>query len=1206
MKHLFPTLILAAVTTAAGWAATPLAPAPVKDVSAFFHPGSLDGIVYFTAPTLSAAGNPIEGNLKFTITANGQELSSGDVYSGVYRSEEIVAPTKGVYELKVVVSNEYGPSDPVTYKVGAGYYPPQAPQPRAFINEQGTISVNWANVYTLTDGSAATSGMTYDVVRQPDGKTLATGTTATTVIDSDIPEDLHAYTYEVTAIDNATRSEAGVTSPIVVGVATAPWTCGFSTAELDFVKVLDANGDGNTWTDYTDEVTCDVGPDGADDWLFFPPVKLMKGGHHTVSIDMRLRDSDFPGKFEIVYGYAQNREAMTMTAIPATWFNNSTVKTFSGTITSDSDEPVYIALHNITGPSGWYIMASNFKIGPATEGAIPTAITEFAAVPDIDGANEITLTLTAPSEDLNGGALEELTKVELFRDGTLIHTFEKPALGEELTFTDKEADGLTPGEHTYEAVAHNRYGEGVMAKITSFAGINLPSCPLEANAYETDEYGWVTVNWSPVTTNIDGNPVRPESVTYNIYTYVQGTWIKIAKDLTETEHTFQIMIPGEEQLFWQFGVTAENSAGENEMSVLTEQVPVGEPWTAPYEDSFPNLNTVYSYVTGSSDTMSYITNGSDRTFEEMATQDGDNGMLYMFGAYQGSQAYLQTAKVSLADTKNPMLTFYAYNYYVDEPNANTIEILVSEGKELVSEATYTLSDFKTEGWHRIEHSLKDHAGKNVQFFIIFTTNSYQYVQFDNLQVRDRFDNDLEIKDVDFNEGVKTGNSASFAVTVNNAGLKDAGEFTVTAETDGKTVAEQKVASLASDGHATVTLNVPHTILTPENVSYTVRVSLAGDQNPANDTMEDLNVLTITPNYPTVSDLKAEYPEGKPAEVTLSWSAPDVTTAFSDDVTETFETAAPWATSVTGWTFVDVDKLFIYGFEPGGFELPQGAPTAMSRQSWWVCDAAYAPLCENFSDPQYYKAHSGNKYIISMAVTDEEYTSMKSDDWAISPRLCGASQTVSFWAKSMLADCDESFEVWYSTTGSNLSDFEKLDAVNSVPWSWTQYYYTLPENTQYFAIRCVSRDMFVLMLDDINYIPAGTAADLTIEGYNVYRGDERLNTEPVSGNKFVVENSPAGATYRVTTLYAGRGESLFSNEAVPGPAGMAEIDFTAVRVLGNPGAIDVLGAAGQTVAVYTADGRLADFRTAAPVEHIPAATGIYFVNVGGKTYKTVVK
>ena len=80
-----------------------------------------------------------------------------------------------------------------------------------------------------------------------------------------------------------------------------------------------------------------------------------------------------------------------------------------------------------------------------------------------------------------------------------------------------------------------------------------------------------------------------------------------------------------------------------------------------------------------------------------------------------------------------------------------------------------------------------------------------------------------------------------------------------------------------------------------------------------------------------------------------------------------------------------------------------------------------------------------------------------------------------------------------------------------------------------------------MVDDVNFTPAGNAASLELAGYNIYRDGVKLNETPVTTTAYT-DNAATdkGAVYNVTAIYSGRGESMFSNDAIASLSGLRDI------------------------------------------------------------------
>lgn len=1119
--------------------ADPGAPAAPTDLVPHFEGNSLSGSIEFNAPRTTYSGANLEEDLKFRVLANGEQVAEGRVYAKAWKLVDFSVPERGTYEIKVICSNANGEGPAAKLKTTIGYAAPMAPEVRTKASNSAyssSVNIEWDPVTKTIDGAELGDiPVTYRVVRYPDGRVIEESTSSTSCWDWNTESGQHVYEYGVTAIAMETPSEEG-RSKVVVGLASTPYKESFEDeGVMDLYTIIDANEDGHTWTFYSGDMAAPANSDyPADDWLITPAINISYNKYYQVTVDMRVRSSEAPARLEMKFGAEPTVEAMQTVVLEPATVTSEGYTTYKGNFYSgDVYGAGFVGLHCITGADGWWLMVTNLKVSAPFEDTMPAAPADMTVSADPKGAMKAEISMKAPSKTLSGNDLTSIDKVEIFRDGELIHTEPSPEPGAEIRYTDTYM--TEDREYVYTACASNWSGAGFESEARVYVGVNLPASPPSAIAYETNTFGEVTVEWEPVTTFINGQPMDPSLVTYSIWTTSSAGNVKLYENLTGSSFTFKGTEADTPQVFYDFSVTASTSAGENLYAVVTESVPVGAPYAAPFEDSFPNLTTGYSWVRGGSDRLTYWDFASDNTFEEVQSVDGDNGMMAMFSSSESAKGHLYSGKISLEGLVKPMLTFYLYNFMDPRLDENTLEVYLRGAGERDYDAphTYVLKDFGTEGWHRVEIPLDAYKDKKtVQIMFIGTVANYQYIHLDNVQVRDRHACDVAITDVDMPAKVKAGNAAVISATYANYGLMDVAPK-VELWADGAKIADKDLGELKSDVRGRVTFEIPHYVTTPAETKYQLRIIAEGDLCEANNISEEAVVKTEYRNYPAVADLKATYPEENSRDITLSWSQPDLTASYDDDMTEGFEEARTWTNrGIEGWKFLDQDGYGIYGFN--FFEVPSGGPQPMSQQSWFTMDGTYEPLVDHFSDPRFYEAHSGNQYLCSMAVTDSEYKDKKSDDWAISPILNGKAQTISFWAKSMLSDALESIEALY-TAGEDLAteDYVLAASISNVPWEWTEYHFDVPEGTTHFALRAVSRDGYVLMVDDVNFMPAEHGGTLELEGYNIYRDGVRLNDTPVTERTYSDTLQDDGShVYNVTAMYAMRGESQFSNDAIP--------------------------------------------------------------------------
>ncbi|MBO7291962.1 MAG: choice-of-anchor J domain-containing protein, partial [Bacteroidaceae bacterium] len=170
-------------------------------------------------------------------------------------------------------------------------------------------------------------------------------------------------------------------------------------------------------------------------------------------------------------------------------------------------------------------------------------------------------------------------------------------------------------------------------------------------------------------------------------------------------------------------------------------------------------------------------------------------------------------------------------------------------------------------------------------------------------------------------------------------------------------------------------------------------------------------------------------------------------------------------------------------------------------------------------------HSGDQYLMSFNPAPIDDVITDANDWLISPELPGIAQTITFYAKALTTQWgNETFEIFYSTTGKAMEDFIKIGATREGTDEWNMFSAELPEGAKYFAIRVTSSNRFAFMLDDISYY----SGNAEILGYNIYRDGKLVKTvapDVVECQDYPEE--PGTYSWNVTVQYVA-GESNPSN------------------------------------------------------------------------------
>ncbi|MDE6296676.1 MAG: choice-of-anchor J domain-containing protein, partial [Muribaculaceae bacterium] len=880
----------------------------------------------------------------------------------------------------------------------------------------------------------------------------------------------------------------------------------FAKGNFENFTIVDANNDGVVWKygknfDEIDAAHIDTQGVSTDDWLFLPAIAL--DDEHLYKLETTIHGTSFNYNecAEYYIGTAPTAEAMTTKVIEIVDMLNSRQNpmTTSGTFSVPETGTYYIGIHASSGYKRYGIFVLNVTLTADRTLVTPDKVENLTVNPDMHGELKGTIDFTAPKNDITGKALSGTIDILVKRDGELIETIEGVTPGKEMSVEDAP----TAGMHTYTVVARGSAGEGISSEASAYFGYDLPKAPASITVKETETLGKVDVSWEPVTMDVNGKILPEGEVTYKLYG--PGGTVVVSK-LHDTKYT--ATATKGTQMFANYGVTAITEKGEGEEFIISEIIPVGNPYTLPWKETCSQEG--FSSLIRIDDLGGYMRFGVYSS-EETELEDADGSGYYLIGrGYDPNEkCRIYTGKINLADAEFPSLSFA---YFSIPGSGNTIEVLVYDGTEWKSVKTVTI-DGKDSEWVDAYVDLSAYKGKTIQLAFETTVVTHYSIAMDNLRVNDRPATDMKLVSFTAPESIKIGVPGTFSAVVENMGGKPNSAYTVSLYRNNEKIDEKAVTTALNPGdQATVGFTDNIDVTSAEKNHYMVEVTTDGDNDESDNRSEQVEVAAIQPVYPYVTSLEGTEKDGT---VTLQWDEPDMETMVFEPIVESFENADKFAINdVAGWSFIDGDGSKTYALED--FEFPN----QYSEMAAIVIPSSFFSGWKNFD------AHSGGQLLASFSAVNGP-----NNDWMISPELIGDEQTVSFFAKSMSQVYPDSFEFYYSTSGKEEKDFIQMGEAVEAPHDWTEYSYDLPEGAKYFAIRYISGDGFVFMIDDAKFIPESARTlmnELALVGYNVYRDNKLLNEEPVEEPEFEDKTAPAGKhEYRVSAVYL-QGESRLGN------------------------------------------------------------------------------
>lgn len=1137
------------------------APARPTSLKASLTGTSLTGKALIAMPDRTAGGGNLASSLGYKLWMDGSLLKEGQSQAGAY-VEAALTLTRGMHHMKAVATNSAGRSQFAYCDFWAGSDVVNAVSPKAVMKDAQTVSVSWtAPQRGNHDGYFDPSLVTYTVTRQPDAKVVYDGS-ATSFDDKEVTDlQMGYYYYEVAAKVAGEYGDKVRTNVVQVGSALKlPYDQPFNDeVAAKTMTVIDANEDDETWQFFGDCFICGVSQEGLDDddWLVTPAFNLSKDSVYQVSMDVKAEEG-YCETVAVAAGQKAEAASLTQTVLASTKVDNVNYRTLSAVFAPKHDGACHIGVHALSlYAEGSYLYLDNLKVKCIGSVKCPGAVTEAKAEPVGSSTDrKVAISFKAPVVNMGGETLTANLKhitVKRLTDNKVVETFSNIIPGDICQMTDTpSADGTV----SYEITAENAVGKGETVTVSTYVGLDQPSAVENLRISSSDD-GQVTASWNAPSKGKHGGLIDKASLKYNIAN-VDGSSLK-STTVSEPSFSEQMTMKGDEQRLAWYVITPRTQQGKG-IAASTDTIFVGKPYAVPYAESFAKRSMQRGPWYGSMSALAEWNIMQYGTYADAA--DLDNGFIAFSTVTTGASSDFIGPKITLKDTHNPRLTFYVWNMKRSIHHLR-VALRTPDGKRHQLDDILP-NDFDGEDndgrWLKYSYSLSDlRSYEYVQ--LIFTgvggntedLTSIVPLYVDQINVDAPLSFNLTMGDVSaMIDKVSVGDDVTVFANISNTGDKDAADFDICLYRGETLVGKTHVDELAAGQNTDVELkDAPNSDAALSSL-YHAEIAWDSDEE-ASDNVSKNVVVTVLPGRPFVKDAKAEAADDMQS-VALSWSEPEGISNGAEDVVEDFESYVPFTISHFGeWTLMDNDGASTLGIQDGSGDFVQydnvEAPMAFQ---------VFNPSAVSLS-PLYFPTHSGSQ--VAAAFSAGRYTA--NDDWLISPEVDGA-QTITFWACSPNNNyygTQEQMEVLCSVEGKSIGSFKKVGSTITVPGQWTQYSADLPEGARYFALRCTSKDQYILFVDDIKYRKAGTG--LKLLGYNVYRDGLRLNASPITATKYTDNRLvDTDVTYSVKAVY-NTGESRAANavwDAASGISGVGEDNGLAqVRIYDLSGRQMPLGA-----------------------------------------------
>lgn len=1151
------------------------------------------GTIGFAMPSATKSGTPLTGEMAYELRADGKLVLSGKAQAGSSVSERVSLPI-GETLIMLMCSNTEGNSIPLRHHVWIGAGCPENPSDLQYHLEGNTVRLEWtAPAGGVLGAYVDPADITYNVVRYPEGITVATGLSATSYVDEIPMQQPTVCWYAVSALSNGFESEETVTEKFAVGDCfTVPWSEDFENPDnFSLFSVIDANADGREWMvglkqgfNPTGFAFCNTNKYGltdiefSDDWLLSPRVSLSAEGIY----ELKFKYWSGWGTLELLetsigQGDDPTDESSYTVVMPVSEVTNQydNAHEFSYRWIPSSDGKYRVAFHGLTGYQGFNFSIDDISIEQIGCSAAPGAPEQFNVVAGERGALEAEVSFTVPERNARGDAeMVRVTSAELYRDGTLVKSWRNPDIGERLTYSDKN---VAEGKVKYEAVCYSDEGRGMIADKEVYIGKDVPGLPLDLKARDCGQS--VELSWkSPGSVGANGGYVDAGMLSYDIYGIDNGVATLLKGDIQSTSCVLDFpVVAGQSRVY--YGVSAK--CGDDMGDIL-----VANPVIAGAAHELPFTET---FKLAKYDNAGWIQKGDiEHIFytDAEVSADDESASLKWMPEIGYRETWLETGKINpgknsgnlqllfdycAADGCDVILDVYAVVDGWDEQLVNTLDFSAVENKGQ---------------WHKAMMDLSAFAGSAslVLKFHAYGEALGQPLWLDRIQVRNLLECDL-IAGLETKKRYTAGRQGEVVIKVDNNSLQPETDYTLNLYCDGENVASFKGDPVEGLGSLNYTVSIVPSALKSGIMEIIAEVELEGDKDKSNNTSASHTVDVISSSLAAPESLTLTENDGK---VQLSWMAPK---AVKEEVVEDFESYDNGDLVFGDWKTYDMDKGLACGIN--GIDMPHvQEPFAFMvfNPVESGIDIDLRPEFAPVVDSQYLMCMTG--YYSSLG---------HNDDWLISPELSGEAQSVYMFLRKNSDQYNETFEIYYSLTDDELESFILLESGSVEDVYWYDYGFDLPEGAKYFAFRYTAPDQFLICIDDITYRPAMPQ----LKGYRVYRNGVIAGECSVDETECEVpESDKESAEYCVTAVYD-KGESGASNKIATSSVTM--LKSSGREVWSGNGEIVITAPEGSMITVYGMDGvEITGYVADGSNRRIKVSPGIYLVDFGCISVKAVVK
>lgn len=571
---------------------------PVIDMVVFDQASDCGDASWF-APDQYFMGQPLEGELQWTLAVDGDKVSDGTCQPGRRVSAPVGPLATGLHTFSFSVSQGRYSSPANSTVMYVGYDTPLQVEKVDFDGK----TISWTPVSRGEHGGYIDrEELVYKVYLN--GECI--GETKETSLDAGLSEEAlyKSYWAEVVADNHGMESEKTASQAVTAG---RPWSIPAHltpTGEEAAVCIaVDGNEDKYPW-EYTPDEESGCGwfesPFGnmakADDWLLLPPMHFDEpGAVYELSFDMAFwKDAPTMSMTAGLYASAESVREPVVRILGETRAPYKEYIRVSQKFIVPEAGVYYVGFYTDSDIYTWGIRIKNIDVTKHEGDAslLPGAVSNLQARGAERGELRATVSFEMPETAIDGTALgADLELTACVRGRTVETVHGRPR---ERVETTVETD---QGMNTIVVECRSEHGAGQSTETLLFTGHDIPSGVGSMRGWVPEDNLSISCEWTaPVGPGEEGHYVDNDNVEYDILVYNRDMgWLTI-DHVDSSSRTYTYSIPeGSELQTVRLGVSPVNHIGRSGTIDWVSDM-LGTPWTLPMDERFANSEMTYTPI----------------------------------------------------------------------------------------------------------------------------------------------------------------------------------------------------------------------------------------------------------------------------------------------------------------------------------------------------------------------------------------------------------------------------------------------------------------------------------------------------------------------------------------------------------------------------------------------------------------------------------